>query len=181
MPKPELKGTPEVAATFQGFDGIKVHQPYKAGMAVDEELANVLNQTWTENLRNNTRKQIEEAAKAKGWDGEGKFSEWDGHGSKLTTADVQKLVTDYESTYEFGATGGPIGDPVQRIAIGLAKDRLEKSLRKQGVKLKDLDKAQRAELRAKAKEAVEKNPKFMEVARKRYERQLQDQRELEGL
>lgn len=89
--------------------------PFEAGHVLNEAEASVLNQTWLENIRNNTAKHVKKAVE----DGE----------------DPTKIVEDYASSYQFGVRVAGTGavrtaDPVEREALKIAKAEVKAALAK---------------------------------------------------
>jgi hypothetical protein len=85
-----------------GGEKYLVPSPYVAGHICTEGEANALNQTLAENARNNL------SGKAK-----------DG---KLTQADVDA----YLASYQFGAKGGFTANPVESMALAIARKKVNK-------------------------------------------------------
>jgi hypothetical protein len=144
--------TPSESYTIAG-EKFDILQPYRAGLTLTEGEASQLNQVLAENVRNNRAKRITELKESGAFD----------------HASVQAEIHDYVHTYEFGVRtggGGRVSDPVEAIALELAKSKVKEAIVKAGGKLASF---KAAEITAKAKEAIAANPKFMEVARMQVE------------
>lgn len=101
----------------------EVPERYAAGHTLTEGEASALNQTHRENVRNNLAKYVKE------FEGD--------------EADLRAEVASKFEGYVFGvrAAGTPrVVDPVQRIAIDLARTRIKNHLAKNGRKVKDVEK-----------------------------------------
>jgi hypothetical protein len=85
-----------------GGERFEVPMPYVAGHVCTEGEANALNQLLSENVRNNL------ASKAK-----------DG---KLSQADVD----DYVASYQFGAKGSFTANPIESMALAIARKKISK-------------------------------------------------------
>ena len=85
-----------------GGEQFTVALPYVAGHVINEGEANALNQTLVENCRNNL------SGKAKD--------------SKLTQADVDA----YLANYQFGAKGGFTANPIESMALAIARKKINK-------------------------------------------------------
>jgi hypothetical protein len=109
------------------------HMAAAAELGAPENLAAVMNQTFSENVRNNNatkvKKAVEKAAKNE------------------TEVDVAALQTDIDSyiaEYQFGVrktgTARSFASPVDREMYNLARDKVKAALQGKGIKLKDMDK-----------------------------------------
>lgn len=135
--------TPHVTRNWLGCQ-VNVPQPFKAGPhKLTEGEAAALNQTFLENVRNNTTKAIEQ--------------------NKSNPNKVQEIISEYAAKYEFGVRtargGGGGGDPVRREAIRLAKDALKAKFKKDGKELPDTE-----AMNTFANKLVDGNPNFMNAA-----------------
>lgn len=135
---------------------LKVISPFAEGQVLTAEQANVLNQTLAENLRNNFAPVVKAA------------KETAGGADKVDQADLQKQLNEYTKEYDFGArrTAGVAVNPVEKIAISLARDAVKKTLTKQGKNWKDFTAEQITEL---ARGAVAKYPHFTASAQQMYD------------
>lgn len=133
---------------------VDVPQPFVEGHQCTDADASTLNQTYAENVRNNTAKKIsefEEKAKA------------EGKSEAEIASGVQEIVDEYVMQYDFGVRQGGFrtADPVEREALEMAKKVVEKKLKDNGHKLKDVGAAKIKEL---AQQLVDKHPQFRERA-----------------
>lgn len=144
------KKTPKKEITIKGVV-LTVISPFAEGHVLTAEEANVLNQTLAENLRNNFAGVVTEAVTAAG------------DVASVDVGALQEQLNDYTKDYTFGArrTAGVAVNPVERIAISLAKDAVKKGLKKKNLDPKDYTAEQ---LTAMAKDAVGRYPHFMEQA-----------------
>ncbi len=133
---------------------LEVVAPFTEGHVLRANEAAVLNQTYGENIRNNTtalvKKAIEDA----------------GGLENIDATALQAKVNSYINTYDFGVRrGGGLGrvslDPVTKEAIRIASDKVKEALRKQGNNLKDIGAKKIREL---AEQALEKYPQIREAA-----------------
>lgn len=119
-------------------EGVKltVGQPYVAGHALNANEAGVLNQTYLENVRNNTAGKIK-AHKA-AWEKEPTNAGKTYPGFPAAeTAEIQKYADDYEFGARVSRSSEPT-DPIEREAYRLAKDAVDEALAGKNVKKKDL-------------------------------------------
>jgi len=126
--------------TIKGVS-LKFSLPFYDGYRLRQNDADVLNQTYRENLSNNFRKVVEEAIEKGNADPQA----------------LQKELDEYVISYDFGVRVGGFksADPIETQAITLAKMLAKKALRQQGVKTKDIDNERLASV---AREILEKNP-----------------------
>lgn len=125
----------------------KIPQPIEEGHVCTAGQASTLNQTLAENVRNNFRIKVKEAAEA---------------GTDM--ADVQKEITAYIKEYEFGARrggGGRTANPTDQEAMTLARGLVKKALLKKGVNLSETSAKEISNL---ARGLIDKNPKIRERA-----------------
>lgn len=125
---------------------IEVPAPYSEGRPLRANEAEVLNQTLTENIRNNLSKAIKEAHEA------GKSPE-----------EIQALVDAYVAEYDFGVrrtSAGPV-DPVEKEALKLAREAVRKAFKAKGYNPAD----HKDQIEEMAKQALEEYPDFRERAR----------------
>lgn len=124
----------------QGFE-LSVAVPYAEGSVLQANEAEALNQTLTENLRNNfatrLRQRQDEAAQ------EGTTYEPD-------MGELQAEFDEYVSTYEFGVrragTVRASADPVEREALKMAERQVKSAIQLKGYKIKDMPRERLAEL-----------------------------------
>lgn len=115
--------TPREDYTIAG-ETFSILQPYTEGHVLSANEAATLNQTWSENARNNFAKRVKDAKEA------GTFDQ----------ASLQLSLDDYLESYEFGVRtggGGRTSDPVAAEALAIAKESVKKALQKKGAILKD--------------------------------------------
>ena len=122
--------TVQKGITIAGVEGLQVPQPFAAGHKANENEAHALNQLVQENVRNNLRTRIEGLKK------DGQLT--------VAAAEVQKIVTEYCTNYEFGQRGGGgfrTTDPVEAEMLDSARKKVKRALVKGGFKLKDISAA----------------------------------------
>jgi hypothetical protein len=118
-----------------------------------ENESTTLNQTWLENVRNNLANTMNE------------MIEEAGGVDNVDLKEAQKLVDEYCKKYEFHERKGGgfrTGDPVEQAAMELARGKVRDAIIAKGVKLKDVAASKITEL---ARDAIQKNPAFMERAK----------------
>lgn len=94
---------------------VKIGEPYEAGHPLTEIEASVLNQTYRENIRNGTAKEISEKPEQ-----------------------AQKIIDKYASTYAFGFRQSRVSlNPVASKARQIARDLVNKALQEKGIKKAD--------------------------------------------
>ena len=154
--------TPRVPRTCQGVI-LSFPLVYNEGDVLAANEAQVLSQTFIENLRNNFASKVVEFYKNVGaWDEEAEKKTRDLDPSEV--AQLQELFDKYVEAYEFGVrTGGrtPL-DPIMAQALALAEPKVKEKLKSMGHSLASIGKEKIREL---AEQAIEKNPKFLEKAR----------------
>jgi rubrerythrin len=148
--------------TIQGKQ-FSIIQPYTAGHPLTDGEAGALNQTFAENIRNNTAKWVQEAL----------------DGNSFDQDELQSKIADYAESYEFGArVGGRSSDPVMAAALDIAKTSVRKALKRDGHKLSDYktadisekarkvleDERYREAILTKAKERVQRESELVDVA-----------------
>lgn len=118
---------PTRARTIGGVE-VQVPQPYAEGHPLTKAEADMLNQTFSENISNNMR------SKAVGEDG-----------NALTSEAFQPLIDEYVSKYEPGVRQGGGGGgaraltPVEVEVRNLATAKLKEILKSKGLKQKDIN------------------------------------------
>lgn len=126
--------------TIQGVS-LNVKVPYAEGHVLNANEASTLNQTYLENIRNNSAGKIKKALKA--WldapaaEGEDAHTEENFVPADELIADIQS----YADTYEFGLkrlSNLEPADPVEKEARKIAKDIVNTALRNAGHKVKDV-------------------------------------------
>lgn len=138
--------------TIQGAQ-FEINEPYSEGHECSANEAAALNQLLAENARNNLAKAVSEGLKA-----------------EKPHEEIQTLVTNYVAEYEFGVRrgGARIVDPVQRMAMSIAKESVKKALLEKGYKNKDLT---NEIITNYAEEAIKTNPNITKLAQKRLKEQ----------
>jgi hypothetical protein len=130
------ENTNKKSFTVQGVE-VDVRIPYAAGHVVTEAEASTLNQTFVENIRNNTSTRVKRAIKA--WteaelaEGEEPHTE-----ENFTPSDeLLKEIQDYADSYEFGIkrmSNLEPADPVEKEARKIAREKLNAALKNKGIK-----------------------------------------------
>lgn len=120
------ENAPRRTRTIGGIE-VQVPAPYAEGHPLTQAEADMLNQTFAENISNNMR------SKATAEDG-----------SALAADEFQKLVDEYVAGYEPGVRQGGGGgtralSPVEVEARNLASAKLKEVLKQRGLKQKDID------------------------------------------
>lgn len=103
--------------TIQG-QTFRVPIRYAAGHQLNEGEASALNQTYHENLRNNFASKVRDGTEA---------------GVPIET--LQQQLDDYANDYQFGVRtggGGFRGDPVQTLAMNIARELIRTAIRTKG-------------------------------------------------
>jgi hypothetical protein len=151
---PEItETTPRKDVTISG-QSFKVAEPYSEGHVLSAGEASALNQTYSENIRNNMAATVKAAIDAGTFD----------------LVAMQGTIDDYMEEYEFGVRtgGGRSGDPVEREAMGIAREKVREKLRKDGFDMKTVTAKYVTETAAKAI-AGGKNPAIWALAKQRVE------------
>lgn len=133
--------TPRRAITVQGLT-LQAPAPYAEGHQLSATEANVLNQTYSENLRNNFASQLQ--SKTKESLGKDATDEQVAAAIKgMRAEEVQGDFDAYASKYEFGVRvggGGRSADPVERMMKEIAENRVSEALKAKGIQKSKLDK-----------------------------------------
>lgn len=143
--------------TIQGHD-FPVSPRYEEGHPLTEIEADVLNQTYYENLRNNFAGKIKAARKEHNVAEDAQLPD---HAYRALQQDFET----YAKEYEFGVrrtSTGPGADPVRATALTLARTAVKDALRGAGRKVKETPAEQ---IEAAAERLVNSNPVFLEKAR----------------
>jgi hypothetical protein len=146
------EATPRETYTIAG-EQFEIFTPYVGGHALTEGEASQLNQVFAENIRNNRAKLVSELKEAGTFD----------------AAAFQAELDDYMKSYEMGVRtggGGRSSDPVTTAAMDLARTKVREAIVKAGGKIADYS---AKDISEKAREAVNRNPKFLEIARAQVE------------
>ena len=108
---------------------VEIQVPYSEGHTLNSAEASVLNQTFAENVRNNTAKQVKEKLEAGDQAG--------------AAAIVAKYASEYVFNERTAATAvARTVDPVEKEALAIAKAKVHAAIEKKGGKVKDYDKEQ---------------------------------------
>lgn len=129
-----------------------VPSPFSEGHVLSANEAQALNQTFHENIRNNTAKKIKEK----------------------TDEEAQSIVDDYANDYQFGVRsggGGFRGDAVMTEAMAIAREAVRRGLRAKGYALSGDNKVPATKVTEFAKAALDKHPEWIELAKSRVEEQ----------
>jgi hypothetical protein len=151
----ETTSTPTRKITIQG-EMFSVADKYAEGDTINALEAAALNQTRSENLRNNMASEVKKLKEALG---EGETL------SPEVLAELQTKLDDYAASYVFSAGGGRTTDPIDKEAKLIATTILDGLLAKNGIKKGDYQKdgkydaklteiAGKAEVRADAEKRV---------------------------
>lgn len=126
----------------QGIE-LSVPQPYAEGHVLLANEAQVLNQTYTENLRNNFASRLRSRAEA---------AEKEGQTYQPDPQELQAEFDGYVAEYQFGVRRASSGssasalDPVEREARKMAEAKVKAAIQAKGHKLKEVPKEKLAEL-----------------------------------
>lgn len=119
---------------------LDVHCPFVAGHTLSEIEASVLNQTYRENVRNGSKKKVVEC------------------GNDSTKA--QKVILEFEETYEFGLRRSSATSPYDKALKKAAEVAVKSALNNKGISLDDYGKDKFATAVANA----QKNPAVIKQA-----------------
>ncbi len=125
----------------------EVSLPFAEGHVCTAAEAKSLNQTRSENIRNNMAKQVKEAKESGDLNG------------------VTKKVAEYDASYEFtlaSVGGGRKMDPVEKEARVLAREAIKAKLAENGKKIGDVDKDKLSEMVA----SLAEQDRFVKAAKK---------------
>lgn len=178
MAKTETPAAAMKAITIQGI-AFDVSQPYAAGQTITEAEAAALNQTRSENIRNNQARKVKEALAALPEAVEGEPAP---ELSPETLTELADAVTEYDKGYEFtlASVGGGRAskDPVDVEAVRMAKAAIAAQLKADNRKVADVDK----EVYAAAVAKVAASESIVEAAKKAVaERSAAAKSALEGI
>lgn len=151
-----------------GGHALEVRQPYAAGHVLTENEARTLNQTFLENVRNNTAGKLKSAETAWAKDAANAGKPFPGH-----TQETLDSLKAYADTYEFGAVAArsePV-DPIEKEAFKIAREAIRTALadnkKEDGtpapIKVKDLPEGKFEEM----VEAVAAQPDIVKEAKRR--------------
>lgn len=122
--------------TVQGVE-VDVRIPYVAGQVINEAEASTLNQTFVENIRNNTSTRVKRAQKA--WleaelaEGEEPHTE----ANFVPSEELLKEIQAYADSYAFGVkriSNLEPADPVEKEARKIARQQINEALKARGIK-----------------------------------------------
>lgn len=145
--------------------------PFSEGDVLTAGEANALNQTFSENIRNNFTKTVKAHVEA----------------DTLDKDALQTALDDYMADYQFGfRKSRDTGERVESIprnpavtrAVELAREAVRRKIREIGGNVKDYA---AADITARAKKAVESNPKFLETATKQLAEEAEIDLSVDGL
>lgn len=149
--------TPRRELSFKGIP-IKVPSPFKEGDTLDAAMANTLNQTFGENLRNNVMGKVNKARD-------------ENENAYGTPEELQALLDEYATNYVFsGAVGGSRStvDPVERQARKIMRPHVVAALKEAGHLIKDVEEDRIEDL---ITAALEMNPHIVDQAKEQIERE----------
>ena len=162
--------------TISGFD-FEISTPYAEGHTCSEAEAKALNQTRSENIRNNMARKINAV------------KDDDGNLTEDQLAELTAAVAEYDAGYEFtlASVGGSASamDPVEKLAFQIAREGVNNWLRSQDKKLADYrGKDADPELNAKYETAIATKAASEEVrklAKKRLDEQNKANADMDSL
>lgn len=135
--------TPRSTITIAGVV-VECPQPFAEGHILSANEAAALNQTFSENIRNNLAKHFKENA-------------------ENSEFDPQAAVDEYVPTYSFGVRRGrSVADPIEREAYRMALESVKEALKNAGYKLKEVGDEKLEDMVA---QALETYPVFREKAK----------------
>ena len=143
------------------IQGVVVNVPdrYNTGHVCTDGEAQALQQTFAENVRNNTAKQIKEKVETAG-------------GTPVpdkVQAEIQAIVDEYSKDYEFYVRTQRSADPVETLARRTAWEIIKDTLRKDPtIKISELSAEDR---NARVEKLLEANPKIRAFAEKQIKEQ----------
>lgn len=128
------------------IQGLKfsVAVPYTEGHVITGAEAAALNQTRTENIRNNAAKFVKAALEKAGTDEEGNQIPLDDEAMEFLVDEVSTYDNAYEFTLASVGGGRQSTDPVDKEATRMARSLVSEEIRKAGKKIADFDKDQLA-------------------------------------
>jgi hypothetical protein len=128
--------TPRVERTIADFK-VQVPQPYAAGQPLTEATAAILNQTFSENISNNTRAKL---ALGHVPEGSPEGTEATPHTAESAQALIDRYVEQYEPGVRRGGSGvARVTDPVEKEARNIAKDKARELVKARGLKPADVN------------------------------------------
>lgn len=143
--------------TIQGVV-VEIAEPYAAGHPITEAEAKALNQVRAENIRNNRAKAVKELLDAANGD------------VAAVQAEVQKLVAEYEATYEFtlATAGGSTArlDPLTKECRSIARNFITGKIKAAGMSLKDYKEKNGEDAIENKVIELSEHPKIVEAAKR---------------
>jgi len=139
-----------------------IPQPYDEGHVLSAIEAKVLNQTWTEGVRNNMSPKVKKAIEAAE------------AGDETAMKTVTKEVKDYAATYVFtaGGTGRTKLDPIEKEARRIALSAIKANFAATGRSIKEFTSTPEGkEKLAIAVASIAEKPEILKSAKKRVEEQ----------
>jgi len=145
----EMEKPTKKTVVIQGVQ-FEIIQPFEEGHVCTLAEAKALNQTRSENIRNNSAKSVKEALAAENMD--------------EALKEVAKKIAAYDKEYQFtiGGTGAAKLDPIEREARKIVRAAITAQLREAGRKISEVDKTKLADIIA---EQAEK-PEVIKAAKK---------------
>lgn len=144
------KDTPRGNFVIQG-QNFSIYKPLKEGHVCTANEADLLNQTVTENTRNNLNKIVKDAL----------------DNGSFNADEMQAKIDEYVKSYEFGKRSGRRpSDPVEREALNIAREIVRQAYKDNGYKLADVE---TSEINRLANDLLEKNPDVRKEAKRRVE------------
>lgn len=134
---------------------LNVPAPFGEGHVLTAVEAGVLNQTYSENIRNNFATAVKKAKEAA-----------ETAGTEVDAGALQTALDEYVSTYSFGVRRGGGGsrtpmDPVDKETKRIAESKVKAALKKKGIAFKDVDKDSFNKI---VSDVIEQNPQIREAA-----------------
>ncbi len=130
----DIQNAPRSTITIQGIQ-FSVPAPFVEGHTLRSNEAEVLNQTYAENIRNNFAAKVKLALSDE---------------AELDPNALQIQLNAYIETYDFGirrgSGGGAVRDPVATEARKMAADAVRNALKKKGLTVKEVGKDKLKEL-----------------------------------
>lgn len=147
--------TPTMQMSIEGLV-FEVSAPYAEGHSITAAEAKALNQMRKENIGNNVRKAIKDLK------GEAEtFTE-------EQAAQAASIVAEKDANYEFtlASARGPSKDPLEAMAIRLAREAVNAEIQRQGLTVKAY-KEEKAERYEELVAQTAENPQIIELAKQR--------------
>jgi hypothetical protein len=131
MPITITPETPRKLFTVAGIS-LEVPEPFNEGHVLTANEAKVLNQTYAENIRNNTAPMAKKA-----------IADANDVVTDVDKAALQAKIDEYVASYEFGVRAAGTGearivDPIEKEANRLGKQIVKDALKAKGIKFTDV-------------------------------------------